>query len=374
MPRRTIHTLIYWFCAIVFASILLAGCSTPAIARQGTTPDSVIAGMMAQVQSSILIDRVKQLSGNTPAQIGGESYTITTRETESGVPIAKATQFAYEFLAARGLAVSYHNWSECDIANRNVVGEKIGVELPGEIVLVTAHLDSTSEGGVAPGADDDASGSVAVLTLAEILAPYQFQRTLRFVLFTGEEQGLCGSEVYARQAAGANVNIVAVYNMDMIAWDSDSEPIVRLHTRTTNHPGYAADLAIANTFISVVEQYGLGEALTPIVAPDAVDQSDTFSFWDNGYAGILAIEDDDDVTGDFNPYYHSTADRVSALNPTYFANFVKAGVGTAALLAGLVQTSAGTPTATPTQAPTPTATPTAKFTPKARVFIPAVNR
>lgn len=370
MPHRAVCMWICWFCTTLFASLILTGCSMPAIARQGTTPDPVIAGMMAQVQSSTLIDRVKQLSGNTPAQIGGASYTITTRETESGVPIAKVTQFAYEFLAARGLTVSYHDWSACGIANRNVVGEKTGVERPAEVVLVTAHLDSTSEGSLAPGADDDASGSVGVMTLAEIMAPYQFQRTLRFVLFTGEEQGLCGSEVYARQAAAANVEIVAVYNMDMIAWDSDSEPIVRLHTRRTNHPEYAADLAIANTFISVVAQYGLGGALTPIIAPDELDMSDTFSFWYNGYPGILAIEDDEDVTGDFNPYYHSTSDQVSALNPTYFANFVKASVATAALLAGVVQPSAGTPTATPTQGPTPTAT----ATPKARVYVPTVNR
>ena len=78
--------------------------------------------------------------------------------------------------------------------------------------------------GLAPGADDDASGAVGVLTAAEVLAPYQFQRTLRFVLFTGEEQGLCGSEIYARDAAAAGEAIVAVYNMDMIAW-TGAEPI-----------------------------------------------------------------------------------------------------------------------------------------------------
>ena len=350
MLHRSTRIWICWFCTIFFASLILTGCSLPAIAWQEETPDPAILGMMAQVQTTTLIDRVNQLTGVTPAQIGGESYTITTRETESGVPIAKATQFVYEFLETRGLAVSYHNWSECDMGNRNVVGEITGVDRPDEIVVVTAHLDSIATAGLAAGADDDASGSVAVLTIAEILAPYQFQRTLRFVLFTGEEQGLCGSDVYARQAAAANLNIVAVFNMDMIAWDSDAEPFVRLHTRQSNHTGYAADLAIANTFINVVEAYGLSGALTPIVAPDASDMSDTYSFWDNGYPAILAIEDDDDNAGDFNPYYHTSADRVSEFNTTYYTNFVKAAVGTTALLAGVVQT------------------------PKARLYLPAVGR
>lgn len=350
MPHRTIRRWICWFGTTLFASLILAGCSLPAIAWQAETSDSAILGMMAQVETTTLIDRVNQLTGETPAQIGGESYTITTRDTGSGLPIAQATQFAYEFLETRGVAASYHYWNECDIENRNVVGEITGVERPEEIVLVTAHLDSISTSGLAPGADDDASGSVGVLTIAEILAPYQFQRTLRFVLFTGEEQGLCGSDVYARQAAASNLNIVAVFNMDMIAWDSDAEPIVRLHTRQTNNTGYAADLAIANTFIRVVEEYGLKGALTPIVAPDALDMSDTYSFWDNGYPAILAIEDDDDDAGDFNPYYHTSDDRVSEFNTTYYTNFVKAAVGTTALLAGVVHT------------------------PKAKLYLPAMSR
>ena len=237
---------------------------------------------------------------------------------------------------------------------------------------------------------------MGVLTAAEILAPYQFQRTLRFVLFTGEEQGLCGSEIYARDAAAAGEAIVAVYNMDMIAWDSDAEPILRLHTRRTNDPGYAADLAIANTFVAVLGRYGLSGVLSPLITPDGSDEDDAFSFWDNGYPAILAIEDDGAVEDDFNPYYHTSGDLVSRFNTTYFTNFVKASVGTAATLAGVAQTPATTPTATPTALATATATATATRTatathtptalapatatatatrtPSARVYLPAVNR
>lgn len=82
----------------------------------------------------------------------------------------------------------------------------------------------------APGADDDASGVVGVMTAAEILAPHPFQRTLRFVIFTGKEQGLCGSFAHAHAAVDAGENIVAVLNPDMIAWDADDDPILRLHT------------------------------------------------------------------------------------------------------------------------------------------------
>ena len=336
MLHKRRPVLVRWLVLLVFALTIIAAGATAVGAQNRPAADPVIAALIAQVQTTTLIDYVNQLTGETPALVGGAPYTFITRDTESGEPIEKATQFAYEFMQARSLPVDYHEWRRCGLENRNVVAEKVGVERPDEIVLVTAHIDSISYHGAAPGADDNASGSVGVMTIAEILAPVQTERTLRFVLFTGEEQGLCGSAAYARAAANADENIVAVYNMDMIAWDADDEPILRLHTRRTNDPGYAADLAIANTFIAVVADYGLGSALSPRILADGLDEDDTYSFWEYDYPGILAIEDDDEAEGDFNPYYHSSNDKVAAFNQEYFTNFVKASTGTVAELAGIV--------------------------------------
>jgi hypothetical protein len=130
--------------------------------------------------------------------------------------------------------------------------------------------------------------------------------------------------------ASAGENIVAVYNMDMIAWDAINGPTLRLHTRTTNNPGYPADVAIANLFSEVVDTYGLSSGLTPIIDADGIGASDHASFWQHGFPGILAIEDD---VSDFNSYYHTSNDKRQYLNMAYFTNFVKASVGTAAHLA-----------------------------------------
>lgn len=334
--------------AIVLA-VLAVVLFVPVHAHMPSAANPDIATMMAQVQTATLMTYANQLTGETPATIGGQPYTFSTRETTSGTPITKATQFAYEFMQARGLDVRYANWNACGLANRNVIAEKSGASQPSEVVLVTAHIDNTSDTGAAPGADDDASGVAAVMAIAEILAPHTFQRTLQFVIFTGEEQGLCGSEAFARQADADHLNIVAVYNMDMIAYDSDSEPILRLHTRTTRNPGYAADEAIANTFIGVVTDYGLSGQLTPLILADGLDESDTYSFWEWGFPGVLAIEDDGPTSDDFNPNYHSSDDRVNAFNQTYYTNFVKASVGTAATLARVA--IAATPTPAPTVGP-----------------------
>lgn len=345
---------------VVVLTSLASDFLAPASAQITTAADPAVTALIAEVEDATLLAYANQLSGAVPATVGGQPYTFATRETTSGTPIAKATQYVYEFMQARGLAVRYEAWNACGIANRNVVAEKTGENDPGEVVLVTAHVDSTTEHGNAPGADDDASGTAAVLHIAEIMADASFQRTVQFVLFTGEEQGLCGSEAFAGHAATAGINVVAVYNMDMIAYDSDEEPILRLHTRRTGHAGYAADMEIANTFLGVVEDYGLQDQLSPRILADGNDESDIYSFWVNDFPGILAIEDDGPVEDDFNPYYHTSRDTVSAYNQTYFANFVKASVGTVALLARI------TPTDTPTPAPTPLGS--------YRAYLPAARR
>ena len=301
-------------------------------ASQAFTSNAVVACMISQVQQSSVYTYDGQLSGEWPVLVGGEPYALATRNTTSGTPIQKATQYVYEHMQALSLTVSYHDWT-WGYSNRNVIGVLTGRSHSDEIVLVTAHLDDMPSSGSAPGADDNASGSTGVLVAADILSQYQFERTLRFVFFTGEEQGLVGSSYYAQAVKNAGENIVAVYNMDMIAWNSDSNPTLWLHTRRTDNPGYTGDQAIAGMFTNVVSAYGLSNYLTPTIVADGESRSDHSSFWSRGYPAILAIEAGDD----FNANYHSSNDRLQTLDMAYFTNFVKASVGTAAHLAHPVE-------------------------------------
>ncbi len=292
--------------------------------------DIAIEQMINQVTQNTLETYTNNLSGENPVNIGGSAYTIVTRHTASGTPIEKATQYVYEFMGDQGLTVSYHDWSDSGYTGRNVIGEKTGTTQPDEIVLITAHLDNMPSGSIAPGADDNASGSVGVMVSAELFTQHQFHRTVRFVVFTGEEQWLLGSSAYSDMVYLDGDNIVAVYNMDMLAYDAIGGPDLRLHTRLDTNPGYPGDLAIANTFVDVVNVYSLSSGLSPIIDADGENRSDHSAFWDNGYSAILGIEDNDN---DMTPFYHTTSDTVSTLNMTYFTNYVKASVGTAAHLA-----------------------------------------
>lgn len=211
---------------------------------------------------------------------------------------------------------------------RNVLAEQPGLTQPDKIVLIIGHMDSTSQtpSTYAPGADDNASGTTAVLAAARQLSQLDFEYTIRYILFTGEEQGLYGSMAYASWAASQGHDIVAVLNLDMIAYDPNND----MHFDVFVRPANAGDNAIAQTFVDVNTAYNIN--LAPTIIQNAVSYSDHYYFWVNGFNAVLGIEEW--VNG--NPYYHTVNDRVSTYNQTFFTRAVKTSVGTVAHLAGLL--------------------------------------
>jgi hypothetical protein len=95
----------------------------------------------------------------------------------------------------------------------NTVAEIRGTEKPGQVVILGAHLDSWDLG---TGTTDNATGSMVVLEAARAIAQSGLKpkRTIRFILFSGEEQGLLGSAAYAAQHAAAADSIQAVLVLD----------------------------------------------------------------------------------------------------------------------------------------------------------------
>ena len=292
----------------------------------------LIAAILTSIQPNTVSNLTSQLSGEEPASIGGSNYTILTRHTLSGEPSQKANQFAFEHLSQLGLTTTYAPWTSHGISNQNIVAILPGHTASNEIILITAHIDDMPPGPRAPGADDNGSGTIGVLLAAEYLANLRLQRTVRFVLFTGEEQGLYGSAVYAQQARDASNNIQGVVNMDMISWHTTgTDPVVELHTRSNSFLGYSNDLFIANIYSNVTIDYGLNGIIWPTVVADGEWASDHSRFWIQGYPAILAIENTGH--GFFNPYYHTTNDILSRLDLAYYTANIKAALGTVATLA-----------------------------------------
>jgi hypothetical protein len=171
-------------------------------------------------------------------------------------------------------------------------------------------------GPIAPGADDNASGTAAVIEAARIFSQYSFPYTVIYALWDEEEIGLLGSGYYAELAANQGDSILGVINLDMIAWDSDSDYVAEIHTSNIGNTIY-----LGNKMLQVNSDYNIG--LNMEVHNPGMPNSDHYSFWINGYGAILLIED----LGDFNLYWHTPDDKVIYFNQDYFLKMSKVAIG-----------------------------------------------
>jgi len=111
-----------------------------------------------------------------------------------------------------------------EITNVYAVMKGTDPEAAKRIVLVTGHYDSRvtdilDAKSLAPGANDDASGTAVSLECARVLSKFKFRSTIIFLTVAGEEQGLNGSTHFAQMAKEQGWNIVAVLNNDIVGGD-----------------------------------------------------------------------------------------------------------------------------------------------------------
>jgi len=119
-----------------------------------------------------------------------------------------------------------------DAETFNLVAEKRGAKYPDEIVYLVAHLDSVY--GV-QGALDNAGGSALAVALAKALSRESLKRTLRIVLFSGEELGLRGSLAHAEQRKSELKNAVVVVNLDVHGAALGSTSVIVTGSRSLRH-------------------------------------------------------------------------------------------------------------------------------------------
>ncbi len=292
---------------------------------------TAIQQMVDAVSSTLLIGHVCKLQDDDSQ---GYCNALGTRYSYATAQLGEAAQYLANQYTALGLTVTYDALLSGGLPITNVVAELPGVG-PGRdhIYILCAHYDSIAGGSrsnpssPAPGADDNASGSAAVLEAARILSQYRFDRTIRFIHFAGEEQGMVGSQHYALAAAQRGDLIDGVINLDMIGYESvpPNDHIVEVHAGTMPASG-----GLADAFISSIAEYDL-QLVPQKLTSSSTDRSDHSSFWYRGYPAILGIED---YTGDFNQFnYHQTSDTLANLQPSMMVEYTRACVATLAWLA-----------------------------------------
>ena len=325
---------------------------SPELEAPPTAPDPTVAAYLNNLTPAAITTWDRRLSGEDSVVIGGVSRRLRSRYSWS-TNGRLSEQYVYEQLRAMGYQPSYvaYTTPHGNLGWRNIV-----VDIPGRVdasrlVLLVGHLDSISYDGnqaatLAPGADDNGSGSAALLAMASLLKDQPFAYTVRLVWFTGEEFGYWGSKPYVQSLAAQGANVLAAINLDMIGYDGDSDRVVELHTGTV-----ANNIRLGDYLAAANQVYGLNLTLERKTTT-ASRFSDHRSFWDQGYTSLLVIENFFDDMAEFgrlndrNPSYHQTSDRVNLVSFDYTTAIARMALA-AALHLALPQGQTPTPTPTP---------------------------
>ncbi len=277
-----------------------------------------IQQIINSVNQDSLMQFVKELTGVVPTMINGSMQTILSRnKNQPGNSLAES--YIKQKLEYYGLTTTIQSFSS---TGKNVFAVQPGTEFPNKKYIICAHYDDMPSGTIAPGADDNGSGTAAVIEAARILSQQTFPYTVVYALWDEEEQGLIGSDYYAAQAYNSGDSIIGVINLDMIAYDGNNDGVCNIHNRAVG-----SSVALYNKMVEINTQYAIG--LTIISYNPGITASDHASFWSKGYGAILLIEDDDD----FHPQYHTVNDNLSYYNQPYFVKNTKLALATVAAFA-----------------------------------------
>lgn len=191
---------------------------------------------------------------------------------------------------------------------RSDMGPNVVAVLPGKnpalpVLVVGAHYDSRGRSSSspterAPGANDDGSGSSLLLELATVISDsnVQFEHTVHFHFYCGEEQGLVGSRAEARKYKAAGIELVAMLQADMVAYRKPGEAMqVGLPNRGTTPE-------LAQFLRDLVPNY-----VDLVVGAPNVCCSDQQSWLSEGYRAAFFFERAGPLT---DPQYHRSGDLV----------------------------------------------------------------
>jgi leucyl aminopeptidase len=291
---------------------------------------ATVSRWLPQVQEPRLYATIKHLS----------SYRNRYYASTHGRTSAEWIRDHWQSLAAGRSDVTTELFTACATCGiqPSVILTIQGWDLPNEVVVLGAHLDSINGGNRndpeqhAPGADDDASG---IATLTETLRialadGWQPRRTVKFMGYAAEEVGLRGSNAIAQSFRASGVNVVSVLQVDMTNYKSGAVTDMKLISDYSN-------TALKNFFVTLFDTYLAPMGLTRGSVACGYACSDHASWTNAGYPAAMMFEAGD--PGGSFPYIHTSYDTLatmgeSAQHSVKFTQFALAYLGETAKTRG----------------------------------------
>lgn len=289
------------------ALTLLAAFAAPAVAD-----DPAVGTLLEQVDPVRLAQHVQRLQD------------FRTRHTTTDSVTAAA-----DWLVARHAGFGYaeiqeHGFSVLGRPQRNIVVTKPGVTNPDDIYIIGGHYDSTAPDiNSAPGANDDGSGTAAVLMMAEILRDVPLDATVMFAHWAAEEQGKIGSLAWVNYAFNEGLlGRVRLYmNLDACGYQGDPDDVLKFMTDPTTTL-YNDQLELLCTKYTSLVPAPLGY----------ISFSDHASFRTRGIPFTYTIEDD------ITPFIHTPNDLIGTMDFAYFRKVVQTNLAGLVTFAGMTAT------------------------------------
>jgi Tol biopolymer transport system component len=200
------------------------------------------------------------------------------------------------------------------VRSANVIATLPGTANPELVYAVSSHFDSSARG---PGADDNTSGTAALLEAARVLAQRPLPATIEFAFFTGEEAGLLGSREYVRRSVEAGDKLVGALNNDMVGWAENH----RLDNTIRYSNAGIRDL-----------QHGAAILFSDLITYDAkyYKSTDAAAYYD-AYGDIVGGIGSYPILA--SPHYHQVHDVLETINHQLVAEVSKVTVASVMLMA-----------------------------------------
>jgi hypothetical protein len=290
-----------------FLLVILISFSSQTI--QGQVYNANYAAVVNQCSSSNVLNNLTEY----------EALGVKRRGTvalDNTLTWLKNKYLSYGYTASQITEDSY-TYTGSTAVCKNLVVTKIGTVYPNKFIIIDGHYDSLN----GTGTNDNGSGLVCILEVARLLQNIPTQYSIKFINFSGEEDGLFGSQHFVSAVVNATtpkMDIKLVFNLDEVGGVAGlvNNTITCEHDISAPTTNNAASDAVTNELITCV---GLYSPLSTFL--DRAYSSDYMPFQSNNEV-ITGFFEKNETT-----HKHTTTDFLIYMDPTYNYNVAKAAIG-----------------------------------------------